>query len=272
MPKTLARSGLALAFALMIASSSQALASGAWVAPPPPASAPADVKQGCQKADALYQTRNQPGNIQAAINLLRPLDKAHPDSVDVGWRLARALWWAAESTTNKDRKEKLAIEGREAGERAKKVAPKNPEALYWTSLCIGEYAHAVSIVTALWQGLESKFHDPLVEVTKLDPTLDNAGVWNALGREKYELPWPKRDLDQSAKYLRKAIALFPDDLRAKVYLADTLAKRDDHGDEAEAKRLYQEVLAAKLGQYDLPEELRAQQYARASIARLGWKL
>ncbi len=272
MPKPLVRSSLALVLVLLVAPVARGLVPGAWVAPPPPASAPADVKQGCAQADALYATRENPKNLETAINLLRSLDKAHPGSVDVGWRLARALWWKAEGTPDKDAKKALALEGRAAGERALKANPQNPEALYFTSLCIGEYSHAVSIVTALMQGLESKFRDPLLEVAKVDPTIDNGGVWNALGRYKFELPWPKRDYDQSAKWLRKAIAVFPDDLRGKAYLAETLAKRDDHGDKAEAKKLFQQVLAATPGQYDRAEELRAQKFAREELAELGWKL
>jgi len=54
----------------------------------------------------------------------------------------------------------------------------------------------------------------------------------------------------------------PHNLRARVYLADTLA-HDKRA--AEAKRLLEEVAAAPIGKYDAPEERRAKALATALL-------
>lgn len=273
---TFARSlpgALALAW-LWLAGSAPARADGkvGWPGPPVAAAAPDDVKAGLAQADALYDEREKAGSLGKVLEALRGLQKAHADSYDVNWRLARALFWQAEGTGAKDQKRALATEGRQAAGKAAAANAKGPEALYFGALCIGEYSHSVGILTALSEGIEAKFRDPLLEVAKLDPNIDNGGVWNALGRYKFELPWPKRDYDQSVTWLRKSIETNPKNLRGRFYLAESLAARDDKGDEAEARKLFKEVLDAGVGQYDTAEEQRSKDLARASLAKLGWTL
>jgi tetratricopeptide (TPR) repeat protein len=250
----------------------RAAAQQPWAPPSPPADAPADLKAVAQQADALYAAREKPGNMDAVLSLLREAGKKYPASYDIQWRLSRALFWVAEVATPNSRHESLATEGQAAGQRAVAAKPNGPEGLYFGSINIGEISHAVGILAALTRGLEGQFRDPLYATEKIEPGIDNGGLYNALGRYKYELPWPKRDLDASAKYLRKAMEVFPPDLRARVYLAETLAARDHGGDTDEAKKLLKEVLDAPVGRYDMAEELRVKDFAHAAIARLRWDI
>src|SRR5690606_8314092 len=110
-----------------------------------------------------------------------------------------------------------------------------------------------------------------LEVVKMDEKIDHGGVYNALGRYKYELPWPKRDVEASITFLRKSIEVNPQNLRGRVYLADSLLKRDGDGDAEEAKKLVKEVLDAKVGRYDTAEEYRAKDLALATAEAQGWK-
>lgn len=226
-------------------------------------------------ADRLYDTRGK-GDDQggAALHSLREAALAHPDSWDVQWRLARAAFWVSEGlpADAKEERRTIATEGWKAGEKAQALKPDAPEGPYFMALCIGEYSHSVGLLTALKQGLESKFRDPLLAVAKKAPKVDHGGVWNALGRYKFELPWPKRDLDESIGYLRKAIEVNPDNLRAMVYLAESLEKRDKGEDIAEAKTLLGQVAKAPTDRYDPPEERRAKSLAKAFSQRLKWQI
>jgi cytochrome c-type biogenesis protein CcmH/NrfG len=77
----------------------------------------------------------------------------------------------------------------------------------------------------------------------------------AWGRFYEKLPWPKRDRAKAERALRGVLAgKNPNNLRARVFLADTLAH---DGRAPEAKRLLDEVAAAPLGRYDAAEERRA---------------
>ena len=161
-------------------------------------------------------------------------------------------------------------EGAAAGDKAVALRPDGTEGLYFGALNLGSLSHAVGILNALMRGLEGKFRDPLLKTEKLNPSIDNGGLYNALGRYKFELPWPKQDLNESASYLRKAMQIFPPDLRARVYLAETLAARNSKGDVDEGKRLLKEVQDATVGRYDTAEEIRAKELGRALAARLKW--
>lgn len=263
---------MVLACLVCVAAEARAGGSG-WVAPPVDAAAPEALRASLAEADRLFATREQGSNAQAALDALRELAKTNPDSWDVQWRFARAAFWVSEGYPQGDKAKRRALstEGWEAGKKAVALKPAAPEGQYFMALCIGEYSHSIGIVTALREGIEAKFRDPLVAVSKSHPKLDHGGVWNALGRYKFELPWPKKDLDDSIAYLRKGIEVNPDNLRGRVYLAESLADRDDGNDEDEAKKLLAEVLAAKAGRYDTAEELRSQELAKATKKRLGWE-
>ena len=94
---------------------------------------------------------------------------------------------------------------------------------------------------------------------ELDPKYQYGGIDVAWGRFYEKLPWPKRDRKKAEEHLRKVLTqINPNNLRARVFLADTLA-HDKRA--AEAKRLLEEVMAAPAGKYDAPEERRAKALA-----------
>ena len=239
-----------------------------WRGPALEASLSESTRTALLQADALYAARDRSGNDLKALESLRAASKAAP-SYDVWWRLSRAAWWLGERTGDKARLRALALEGRAAADEALKLRPQGAEGLYFRALSVGSYSSAVGLFTALREGLEAQFRDPLLQLSRSTPALDNGGVFNALGRYKFSLPWPKRDYDQSAAWLRRAQELQPTNLRGRVYLAETLAARDAPGDIAEARRLLAEVRTAPTGRYDTAEELHAKELGRALEARLG---
>ena len=123
---------------------------------------------------------------------------------------------------------------------------------------IGLYSEGVGILTALSQGLEGKFRDRIQAALKIDQDfLDGAPqvVW---GRYFFKLPWPKRNVGESIKVLSAAMDQHPRNLRAKLYLADSLA---DDGKGAEARKIVQEILDAPL-LGDVPEQKRMKDLAK----------
>lgn len=256
---------LPLVAAFLVAAPAAAEKRGSgWTPPALQTSLPEETRQAIAEADALYDTRQTGDNARKAYERLLELAQKHPDAFDVNWRIARAAFWLAEGTSDKAQRKAIAQRGWDAG----KKATARPEGPYFMSLCIGEYSHSIGILTALTEGIEAKFRDPLLAVEKQDPAIDHGGLYNALGRYKYELPWPKRDLDGSVDYLRKALQVNPQNLRARVFLAEALWDRNRGDERNEAKKLLDEVLAAKVGRYDTAEELRAQSLARAAKKRL----
>ena len=278
-PPTLAT--LALALALGIPSGARGQGGPAPEAPVAPAPAagvsasePAPAAPGASEAvarlltsaDAAYLRRDEPGQIAIVKSSLDQAEKLAPDDFEVVWRLSRYYFWTADdpriTNEEKSRRGKL---GWDYGDRAAALRPERVEGWFYGASGVGQYSLGISVVTALFQGMESKFTDRLKKGQSIDPSLNGYAADVSWGRYWYELPWPKYDAQKSEKAYRVALRHNPANLRAKAYLAELFMKEDYT---KEAQKLLEEVLAARPGAYDAPEERRSQEIAGALIAKL----
>jgi tetratricopeptide (TPR) repeat protein len=180
------------------------------------------------------------------------------------WRSARLLVWQADEAGDARLKKVLGRQAWDICDKAVKVAPQRVECQYFGAAGIGVYSQAVGILKALKDGLEGKFNERLDAAIKIDPTFDRGAPLLAKGRYHYELPWPKRDLEESAKLYEKAIAKHPECLRAYYYLAETLLADD------KAEKAREAILKVKQGSaaYDPAEGRRVQEWAKKVEAKI----
>ena len=75
--------------------------------------------------------------------------------------------------------------------------PSRVEGWFYASAGVGMYSLGISIVTALLDGMESKYIDRLKKAQAADPTYYDHGADVSWGRYWYELPWPKYDGEKS---------------------------------------------------------------------------
>lgn len=211
-----------------------------------------------EQLDALFSRRDDAEAVRALETGLKDGLAAAPDDFDLAWRKARILQWQADGATEKKLKMVLGKQTWEAGDKAAKLQPARVEGHYFAACGIGSYSQAVGIMKALSDGLEGKFNERLDTALKIDPTYESGGPWLVKGRYFYELPWPKRDLGKSAEYYQKAIARFPQSLRAHYYLAETLLK------DGKAKDASAAIEKVKQGSttYNPAEGQRVQQWAK----------
>lgn len=189
---------------------------------------------------------------------------------EILWRAARVYFWLGDDPSQSAaERSKYGKTGWDYAERAIVQVPQRPEGHYWAAVNIGSYALGLGVMKAISIGLEGKFKERLSKAEQLAPAYNFGGVGVAWGRFYEKLPWPKRDRPKAEQHLRKVLTQQNvNNLRARVYLADTLAQ-DDRA--AEAKRLLDEVAAAPLGRYDAPEERRAKALAeglRPAVTKL----
>jgi hypothetical protein len=218
--------------------------------------------------DGLYARR---GELEAAKQQDEALDKAvksSPEDFEVLWRLARWRQWQAEGATDAKVKKSLGRQVWELGDRARKLAPARIEGHYYAALGIGSYSQAAGILTALGEGLEGKYNERLDAALKMDPLFDRGGPLLAKGRYYYELPWPKRDLKKSASFFQKVIDQQPGQLRAWLYLAETLLAQ------GEEKQAHEAILKVTRGSvaYDPAEGQRVQGWAKKVQAAIEKEL
>jgi hypothetical protein len=198
-----------------------------------------------------------------AQNALARMAKAElakdPASFEGNWRRASLLVWQADGAADgSELKAQLGKLAWEAGDKAIAAKPNDVRGHYFAGTGLGLYSEGVGILQALSQGLEGKFRERIQTALKLDKDFLDGGPQVVWGRYFFKLPWPKRDVRESIRVLSAAVEQHPDNLRAKLYLADSLA---EDGKGAEAKKLAQQILDAPL-KGDPPEEKRIKERAK----------
>ncbi|HXN56780.1 MAG TPA: tetratricopeptide repeat protein [Myxococcales bacterium] len=225
----------------------------------PERAAPAPGQQDWMaRADELYKTRDQGASQKEIGKILREQLSKDPNSFEANWRLSQLLAFQANGMPDgSEVKAAVGKAGWQAGDLAVASRGDDVRGQYWAAVGIGLYSEGVGILTALGQGLEGKFRGRAQAAMRLDPDyLDGSPVvlW---GRYFYKLPWPKKNVDESVKVLSAAVKSHPTNLRAKLYLADSIA---DNGRKDEAKKLLQEVIEAPM--QDPPDDKRNKEWAR----------
>jgi tetratricopeptide (TPR) repeat protein len=218
------------------------------------------------RLDALHARRDDPASLAEAQRLVAAALAAAPTDYGVLWRAARVTFTASDLPgRSTDERSRL---GKEAYDYAQKAIAANPNDVaghYWAALGIGSYAEGMGALRALANGIEGKFRRPLERATALDERYDHGSIPVIWAAYYLELPWPKRDRDKAAAQIKRALAINPANLRARLYQA-RIDKDQDHP--AEAKALLAEIAAAPVGRYDAPEERRVKKEAAEMASTL----
>ena len=216
-----------------------------------------------QEIDGSWEQRDELGRMDAMGAKLEEALKRWPGDYEILWRLSRHYFWLADDPgLAKKEKSRLGKIGWEHGDRATAVNPARVEGWDYAAAGMGNYALGIGIFTALRQGIEGKFKDRLSRAERIDPAFQHGAIQTAWGRFWYELPWPKHDAKKCRLALEDALAQNPDNVRARVYLADLLKKQDRP---EEARKELEAAVANAPGRYDAPEERRWQAAARERL-------
>lgn len=236
-------------------------------APPAPTQAPADAGAKADwttRWDELWKTRDQDASVREMNKLLKTALAIDPGSFDANWRQSALLNWQANGFPDgHDLKAQLGKGAWESGDRAIGAKPEDVRSQYNAGTGIGLYSEGVGILTALSQGLESKFRGRVQAALRIDKDYLDGAPQVLWGRFFFKLPWPKRDLDESVKVLSAAVKSHPTNLRAKLFLADSLAET---GKGDQAKLLVQQILD-ETPNVDPPEEKRLKGMAKKWLER-----
>lgn len=254
-----------LLFAALLAASAppegQPADAGAAAAPQAPAPPLRAAPAWPENFDELWKRRDQPS---AGKDLHRLLDQqlaADNRSFEANWRLAALLNWEADGEEG-DKKADLGRQAWEAGDKAILARPSDVRGHYNAGVGVGLYSEGIGILTALSQGIEGKFRERMMGALRIDKDFQDGAPQVVWGRYYFKLPWPKRDVDKSVEVLMEAVRTHPDNVRAKLYLADSLA---DQGKGDEARRFAQDVIDARTSR-DPPEDRRVKDMAKKWLA------
>jgi tetratricopeptide (TPR) repeat protein len=242
----------------------------------------ADVAAAIARGDAAWERRAEGAQggraarapIASAVAAYEEAVKAAPANLEASWKLLRALWFEGEYVaTTQEEKQRVFGRGKAVAENAwavvgKRVGPKHldaeraaeratalrgiPEApplLLWSAADWGLWGNAFGKLAAARQGVGEKVRDWAETLIALDERFQGGAGHRVLGRLHAEAPkvpfftgWV--DHDKAIAELDKALAMAPDELSNRFYLADALLVHRPAA-KARAVALLREVAAAK---------------------------
>jgi len=185
------------------------------------------------RMDELWATRDDTGAMQDAVRAGNELIAADPTNYEAEWRLARAYWWLALTQRDRLGRKALAVRAMEWAERARNHRPERVEGHYFMAISVGEYGATIGVMQALVDGIAGKVESAALRANEIDSDYAVGAPGIVLGRYYFMLPWPKRDLHRSQRYLENVVRRHPGKLIAHQFLAETyyaLGERDQaHG-------------------------------------------
>ncbi|HSB62545.1 MAG TPA: hypothetical protein VLJ18_00205 [Thermoanaerobaculia bacterium] len=226
------------------------------------------------RAEGSTGGRALSGPIDLVIDACRAALAAEPDSLEVRWRLMRALYFKGEHTTNDNADKRtifgegraiaeqtLAILRREAGREAHRDLTRGTPvelvphvkgnaaavpSFLWAAVDWGKWALAFGKMAAVKQGAAAKIRDYAQAVILLDPAYDGGGGYRVLGRLHHQTPavpfftgWASRA--QALKNLRLAVEVGPQNLVGRQFLAEATWEYEP-ARRAEARAMLERIL------------------------------
>lgn len=242
------------------------------------------------EADALWDQRDQPEQLRAALVKYEAALAGDPSNRHVAGRLARGWYFLGDAYETEDEaklaawdtaitwgKRCLAInqdftalleKGDEDEASAVRVLTgEDVPCLYWTSSALGKWAKLSGLGKTLKNLPTVKAY--MTRVGELQPTYFYAGPDRYWGAYYSAIPsFAGRDLDKSREHLDKAIAANPEYLGTQVILADFWARGSQ--DKATFVATLEKVVAADPGSnLDIAAENKAEQAkAQALLAQV----
>jgi tetratricopeptide (TPR) repeat protein len=209
------------------------------------------------RAETEREGRPQPGRILEAVSFYESALAARPGSLEVRWKLLRALHFAgdfasldetdarrsferarevsekgldllADRVGSEVRLEEMEAEAIPAQLDATGVTPSDVARLYfWAAINWGAWSRTVGLLSAVRQGVAHRLHRYILITIALEPEYDEGGAFRLLGRLHAELPrvpfvsgWVDRE--QALPLIERAYTLAPANPGNRLLLALTL--------------------------------------------------
>jgi tetratricopeptide (TPR) repeat protein len=189
------------------------------------------------EGDRLYEGREDMAKARVAVATYRQAVTADYGNYDAAWKLARATFYVGDNTDNDNEAEDMFRAGIESGKSAVKLQGGKPEGHFWLGANYGGDAERSTLAgLAAVQDIRNEMET----VIKIDDKFQGGSAYLGLGRLYLKAPKVLGgDTTKAIDYLKKGLAITPDNSLMKYYLAE--AYDSEHRD-AEAKKLIEEIL------------------------------
>jgi len=192
-------------------------------------------------ADDFYLGRENPANVDRALQILRQQVAENSNDYDAWWRISRSANFLerVRDAADDDKAAVTAFQaGADAGRRAVKLRPDRAEGHFWLGVNLGLIGEEEGLLRGI--RLVDPVRTEMETVIRLDPDFEQRGAQRILARLYYRAPFFKGgDKQRSIELLQDCLKRYPSDSFALLYLADDYLAV---GRRAEARRLLQQIL------------------------------
>ena len=201
-------------------------------------------------ADALMAEKGLE-NFKKALEIYQELAAKDSNSFEIHWKCAKACreYGYQAQKSGLDNWQVICAEygkkGMHYAEAAIRLAPEQPHGHLFYGVNVGIYSDAVSVFTALREGLKDKTLNSLQKAYEIDKTLERGGPILGLGRFWHMVPWPYKDKDKALAYYREyqQSPFFGKRIEGHIFLAELLMEKWGHEHKKEARKLLEAALA-----------------------------
>lgn len=182
------------------------------------------LKEMTRRADALYETRGQPGNVRASVELLQETEYAN--SYEAAWRLGRALFFLGQEAQTKKETRDCHARGASFSKRAARLQARRVEGHFWLGVNLALLAQNENPLNALHHALSAR--RSLTRAVQLDPSYHAAGPLRVLARLQHKLPRLfGGGTSRACANFERAINVAPTNTVTRLYFAEMLFETGD---------------------------------------------
>ena len=200
-------------------------------------------------ADALMAEKGL-ANLKKAVAIYQGLAAKQPDNFEIHWRCAKACreYGYEAQKAGLDNWQAICAEYGKKGmgyaETAIRLQPEKPHGYLFYGVNVGIYSDAVSVFTALREGLKDKTLNSLQRAYEIDKTLERGGPILGLGRFWHMVPWPYKDKDKALAYYREyqQSRFFGKRIEGHIFLAELLIEKWGREHKNEARKLLEAAI------------------------------
>ena len=201
-----------------------------------------------QQADTHYDFREQPDQLEKAIEIYQQVLELDPENYETAWKLSKAYWYQGNYSAASDKKPYFQ-KGIDAGRKAVENAPDQCQGYFWLGINLALYAESSGVFKAL--SMVDEVKATVHRAMELDQNCECGGPQRVLGKLYSRLPFFKGGSKSKATgFLNQSLKLCPKDTQSRIFLAEIYT---DEGQKGKAKQLLLQVLKQEPDPEWIPE-------------------
>lgn len=183
---------------------------------------PVDLAAELDKADRLFQQREDIAKLSEAVKILRRARNPNKRNFEVEWKFAQYNYFLGKQLENEKDKLKAFEAGEKAGKLASRIDPKKPDGYFWYAANLGEQAKISPLTVGITK--VDDIREALQKVIEIDPGYQSASAYDGLARIELETGMIGGKAEKAAEYAEKGLEIDKDNSNlhltlAKSYLA-----------------------------------------------------